>query len=65
MEMASLAILSQGVLPNSFSYNTSKTANNAMLVGFTRELKGTNAQIYAVIPGPTSTDLKLKRYSLS
>lgn len=57
MEMASLAILSQGVLPNSFSYNTSKTANNAMLVGFARDLKGTNAQIYAVTPGPTSTDL--------
>lgn len=57
MEMASLAILSQGVLPNSFSYNTSKTANNAMLVGFTRELQGTNTQIYSVTPGPTSTDL--------
>jgi short-subunit dehydrogenase len=57
MEMASLSILSQGILPNSFSYNTSKTANNAMLVGFARELKGTNAQIYAVTPGPTSTDL--------
>lgn len=57
MEMASLSILSQGVLPNSFSYNTSKTANNAMMVGFARELKGTNAQIYAVTPGPTSTDL--------
>lgn len=57
MEMASLAILSQGLLPNSFSYNTSKTANNAMMVGFARELNGTNAQIYAVTPGPTSTDL--------
>lgn len=57
MEMASLSILSQGILPNSFSYNTSKTANNAMLVGFARELKGTNAQIFAVTPGPTSTDL--------
>lgn len=57
MEMASLAILSQGLLPNSFSYNTSKTANNAMMVGFARELSGTNAQIYAVTPGPTSTDL--------
>jgi NAD(P)-dependent dehydrogenase (short-subunit alcohol dehydrogenase family) len=57
MEMASLAILSQGILPNSFSYNTSKTANNALLVSFARELNGTNAQIYAVTPGPTSTDL--------
>jgi NAD(P)-dependent dehydrogenase (short-subunit alcohol dehydrogenase family) len=54
---ASLSILSRGILPNSFSYNTSKTANNAILVGFARELKGTNAQIYAVTPGPTSTDL--------
>ncbi|WP_099157682.1 SDR family NAD(P)-dependent oxidoreductase [Virgibacillus ndiopensis] len=57
MEMASLAILSQGILPNSFTYNTSKTANNAMLVGFARELKDTQAQIFAVTPGPTSTDL--------
>jgi NAD(P)-dependent dehydrogenase (short-subunit alcohol dehydrogenase family) len=57
MEMASLSIISQGVLPNSFAYNTSKTANNAMMVGFARELKDTNAQIYAVTPGPTSTDL--------
>lgn len=57
MEMASLAILSQGVLPNSFAYNTSKTANNAMMVGIARELKDTKAQIFAVTPGPTSTDL--------
>jgi NAD(P)-dependent dehydrogenase (short-subunit alcohol dehydrogenase family) len=32
MEMASLAILSEGILPNSFAYNTSKTANNALMV---------------------------------
>ncbi|MGV7001967.1 SDR family NAD(P)-dependent oxidoreductase [Priestia megaterium] len=57
MDMASLAILSEGVLPNSFTYNTSKTANNAMMVGFARELKDTNAQIFSVTPGPTSTDL--------
>jgi NAD(P)-dependent dehydrogenase (short-subunit alcohol dehydrogenase family) len=59
MEMASLAILSQSVIPNSFAYNTSKTANNAMMVGFARELKATKAQIFAVTPGPTSTDLMI------
>jgi NAD(P)-dependent dehydrogenase (short-subunit alcohol dehydrogenase family) len=57
MEMASLAILSEGILPNSFAYNTSKTANNALMVGLARELEDTNAQIFAVTPGPTSTDL--------
>ncbi|MEK4884800.1 hypothetical protein NST81_08880 [Bacillus sp. FSL W8-0223] len=50
-------ILSEGKLPNSFVYNTSKTANNAMMVGFARELEDTDAQIFAVTPGPTSTDL--------
>ncbi|EGW41055.1 hypothetical protein DOT_1000 [Desulfosporosinus sp. OT] len=42
---------------NYHDIDVSKTANNAMMVGFARELKDTNAQIFTVTPGPTSTDL--------
>ncbi|MNI72364.1 short chain dehydrogenase [compost metagenome] len=42
---------------NSFDYNASKTANNAMTVAMARELKDSSAQVFAVTPGFTKTDL--------
>lgn len=42
---------------NAFDYNSSKTANNAMTVSMAYELKSSGAQVFAVTPGFTSTDL--------
>ncbi|ULO06401.1 SDR family NAD(P)-dependent oxidoreductase [Paenibacillus sp. 19GGS1-52] len=42
---------------NAFDYNSSKTANNAMTLSMAYEVKGSNAQVFAVTPGFTSTDL--------
>ncbi|MDN3955842.1 SDR family NAD(P)-dependent oxidoreductase [Sporolactobacillus laevolacticus] len=44
-------------LPNAFDYNSSKTANNAMTVSMALELKNSKAQVFAVTPGFTTTDL--------
>ncbi|TGA95826.1 SDR family NAD(P)-dependent oxidoreductase [Sporolactobacillus shoreae] len=43
--------------PNAFDYNASKTANNAMTVSMALELKDSKAQVFAVTPGFTTTDL--------
>ncbi|AIQ64869.1 short-chain dehydrogenase [Paenibacillus stellifer] len=42
---------------NAFDYNSSKTANNAMTVAMALELQDSKAQVFAVTPGFTSTDL--------
>lgn len=42
---------------NAFDYNSSKTANNAMTLSMAYEVKNSNAQVFAVTPGFTSTDL--------
>ncbi|MRN53755.1 SDR family NAD(P)-dependent oxidoreductase [Paenibacillus monticola] len=42
---------------NAFDYNSSKTANNAMTLSMAYEAKNSNAQVFAVTPGFTSTDL--------
>ncbi|MNM38353.1 putative ketoacyl reductase [compost metagenome] len=42
---------------NAFDYNSSKTANNAMTVAMALELQNSKAQVFAVTPGFTSTDL--------
>ncbi|MDO3412825.1 SDR family NAD(P)-dependent oxidoreductase [Saccharibacillus sp. CPCC 101409] len=42
---------------NVFTYNASKTANNAMTVAMSIELKNSRAQVFAVTPGFTKTDL--------
>lgn len=43
--------------PDCFDYNASKTANNAMTVSMALELRGTEADVFCVTPGFTSTDL--------
>ena len=42
---------------NAFDYNSSKTANNAMTLSMAYEVKNSKAQVFAVTPGFTSTDL--------
>ncbi|MEK4526477.1 MULTISPECIES: SDR family NAD(P)-dependent oxidoreductase [Paenibacillus] len=42
---------------NAFDYNSSKTANSAMTLSMAYEVKNSRAQIFAVTPGFTSTDL--------
>ncbi|WP_169091747.1 SDR family NAD(P)-dependent oxidoreductase [Paenibacillus sp. PL91] len=42
---------------NAFDYNSSKTANNAMTLSMAYEVKNSSAQVFAVTPGFTSTDL--------
>ncbi|MFE5321864.1 SDR family NAD(P)-dependent oxidoreductase [Paenibacillus sp. NPDC056579] len=42
---------------NAFDYNSSKTANNAMTLSMAYEVKNSGAQVFAVTPGFTSTDL--------
>ncbi|OKP82995.1 short-chain dehydrogenase [Paenibacillus sp. P32E] len=57
-DMASLHFMqSSEVALNAFDYNSSKTANNAMTVAMAIELKNSKAQVFAVTPGFTKTDL--------
>ncbi|NQX62411.1 SDR family NAD(P)-dependent oxidoreductase [Paenibacillus qinlingensis] len=42
---------------NAFDYNSSKTANNAMTLSMAYEVKNSRAQVFAVTPGFTTTDL--------
>lgn len=42
---------------NAFDYNSSKTANNAMTLSMAYEVRNSSAQVFAVTPGFTSTDL--------
>ncbi|WP_219834226.1 SDR family NAD(P)-dependent oxidoreductase [Paenibacillus sp. R14(2021)] len=42
---------------NAFDYNSSKTANNAMTVSMAYEVRNSGAQVFAVTPGFTTTDL--------
>ncbi|MCZ1267821.1 MULTISPECIES: SDR family NAD(P)-dependent oxidoreductase [Paenibacillus] len=57
-DMASLDHMQNaGFALNAFDYNSSKTANNAMTVSMAYELKRSRAQVFAVTPGFTSTDL--------
>lgn len=42
---------------NAFDYNSSKTANNAMTLAMAYEVRNSDAQVFAVTPGFTSTDL--------
>ncbi|ACT04235.1 SDR family NAD(P)-dependent oxidoreductase [Paenibacillus sp. JDR-2] len=42
---------------NAFDYNSSKTANNAMTLSMAYELRNSVAQVFAVTPGFTTTDL--------
>lgn len=57
-DMASLDFMQHAEYAlNAFDYNSSKTANNAMTVAMAIELKNSNAQVFAVTPGFTKTDL--------
>ncbi|MBW4084455.1 SDR family NAD(P)-dependent oxidoreductase [Paenibacillus sp. S150] len=57
-DMASLHFMqSSEYALNAFDYNSSKTANNAMTVSMALELKNSKAQVFAVTPGFTKTDL--------
>ena len=57
-DMASLSFMqSSEYALNAFDYNSSKTSNNAMTVAMALELKNSNAQVFAVTPGFTKTDL--------
>lgn len=57
-DMASLHFMQHAQYPlNAFDYNASKTANNAMTVAMAIELNDSNAQVFAVTPGFTKTDL--------
>lgn len=57
-DMASLHFMQHAEYAlNAFDYNASKTANNAMTVAMAIELKNSNAQVFAVTPGFTKTDL--------
>lgn len=42
---------------NAFDYNSSKTANNAMTLSMAYEVRNSSAQVFAVTPGFTTTDL--------
>lgn len=42
---------------NAFDYNSSKTANNAMTLSMAYEVRDSGAQVFAVTPGFTTTDL--------
>ncbi|WP_138493385.1 SDR family NAD(P)-dependent oxidoreductase [Paenibacillus pinistramenti] len=42
---------------NAFDYNSSKTANNAMTLSMAYEVRNSGAQVFAVTPGFTTTDL--------
>lgn len=57
-DMASLHFMQHAEYAlNAFDYNASKTANNAMTVAMAIELSNSNAQVFAVTPGFTKTDL--------
>ncbi|MNO20802.1 putative ketoacyl reductase [compost metagenome] len=57
-DMASLHFMNHAEYAlNAFDYNSSKTANNAMTVAMAIELKNSKAQVFAVTPGFTKTDL--------
>jgi len=57
-DMASLDHMQNAELTlNAFDYNSSKTANNAMTLSMAYEVKNSSAQVFAVTPGFTSTDL--------
>ncbi len=57
-DMASLDHMQNAAFTlNAFDYNSSKTANNAMTLSMAYEVKSSNAQVFAVTPGFTSTDL--------
>jgi NAD(P)-dependent dehydrogenase (short-subunit alcohol dehydrogenase family) len=57
-DMASLHFMQNSAYAlNSFDYNSSKTSNNAMTVAMALELNNSNAQVFAVTPGFTKTDL--------
>ncbi|WNS43872.1 SDR family NAD(P)-dependent oxidoreductase [Paenibacillus sp. MMS20-IR301] len=57
-DMASLHFMqSSEYALNAFDYNASKTAGNAMTVAMAIECSKTNAQVFAVTPGFTKTDL--------
>lgn len=57
-DMASLHFMqSSAYALNAFDYNASKTSNNAMTVAMAIECKDSNAQVFAVTPGFTKTDL--------
>lgn len=57
-DMASLTHIQQAPATlNAFDYNASKTANNAMTTSMAYELRDSSAQVFAVTPGFTTTDL--------
>ncbi|WP_411347825.1 SDR family NAD(P)-dependent oxidoreductase [Paenibacillus sp. WLX2291] len=57
-DMASLTHIQQAPTTlNAFDYNASKTANNAMTTSMAYELRDSSAQVFAVTPGFTTTDL--------
>lgn len=57
-DMASLDHMQNAAFTlNAFDYNSSKTANNAMTLSMAYEVRNSNAQVFAVTPGFTSTDL--------
>lgn len=57
-DMASLHFMQHEEYPlNCFDYNASKTASNAMTTAMAIELRDSRAQVFAVTPGFTKTDL--------
>ncbi|WP_342563579.1 SDR family NAD(P)-dependent oxidoreductase [Paenibacillus sp. FSL R7-0345] len=57
-DMASLSLMQNAEYPlNCFDYNASKTASNAMTTAMAIELRDSGAQVFAVTPGFTKTDL--------
>lgn len=57
-DMASLDHLQNAEFTlNAFDYNSSKVANNAMTLSMAYEARSTGAQVFAVTPGFTTTDL--------
>lgn len=57
-DMASLDHLQNAEFTlNAFDYNSSKAANNAMTLSMAYEARSTGAQVFAVTPGFTTTDL--------
>ncbi|NBD26485.1 SDR family NAD(P)-dependent oxidoreductase [Paenibacillus glycinis] len=57
-DMASLDHMQNAAVTlNAFDYNSSKTANNAMTISMAYEVRNSNAQVFAITPGFTTTDL--------
>lgn len=57
-DMASLDHMQNAAFTlNAFDYNSSKTANNAMTLSMAYEVRDSGAQVFAVTPGFTTTDL--------